>query len=234
MNARHLTFDAVDKTGSRHLDVQVSQAVVAGWTGRDAAAVKHHIEELQREGVRPPRQVPEFYRVGAAVLTQDHSIQVAGPWSSGEVEAFVLKANDTWWVGVGSDHTDRRLEGYSVTLSKQACPKPLARQLWPLAEVEGHWDSLVTRSWITVDGTRALYQEGSLQRNRHPTELIRLYTQRGGKFVDGTLMLCGTQPTLEGIRYAQRFEFELFDPVLYRTIRHHYDMEVLPADLPED
>ena len=41
--------------GALALDVQ--QFIVAGWTGRDAAAVQHHIDELAAIGVKPPATV---------------------------------------------------------------------------------------------------------------------------------------------------------------------------------
>ncbi len=34
------------------------------------------------------------------------------------------------FVGCGSDHTDRKVESYSVTVSKQMCDKPMASELW--------------------------------------------------------------------------------------------------------
>ena len=52
--------------------------VVAGWAARDEAAVRHHIAELAALGVRPPREVPLFYRVAASLLTTDDAVQVAG------------------------------------------------------------------------------------------------------------------------------------------------------------
>lgn len=230
---RELSFDTVGGRAGGSLTVQLRTAIVAGWTGRDPVALEHHIVELEKEGIPRPKQVPEFYRVGIEVPSRHAAVQVAGPWSSGEVEAFILNAGGTWWVGVGSDHTDRKLEGYSVTLSKQVCPKPLAGTLWPYEEVKDHWGRLEARSWIVVDGVREAYQEGTLERNRHPDELISLYKKRHGEFPDDTLMLCGTQPTKAGIRYVSRFEFELTDPVIGRRIAHGYDIVVLPADLPD-
>ena len=44
------------------------------------------------------------------------------------------------FVGTGSDHTDRKVESYSVTVSKQMCDKPIAPVLWDLDDVIGHWD----------------------------------------------------------------------------------------------
>jgi hypothetical protein len=205
--------------------------VIAGWTGRDPVALEHHIAELEKEGIPRPREVPVFYRVGASLLTHAGAIQVAGPHSSGEVEAFVFKGEDGWWVGAGSDHTDRHLERTSITLSKQVCPKPVASALWPYDEVRDHWGRLVARSWILKDGVREPYQEGTLERNRHPAELVSLYEARHAPIAEGTIMLCGTQSAIGGIRTtADRFEFELEDPVLGRRITHGYDILVLPAD----
>ena len=32
----------------------IDTLVIAGWTGRDVAALEHHIEELKAIGVQPP------------------------------------------------------------------------------------------------------------------------------------------------------------------------------------
>ena len=41
-------------------------------------------------------------------------------------------------------------------------------------------------------------------------------------------MFGGTFAAIGGIRPADRFEFELEDPVLKRTIRHGYDVITMP------
>ena len=132
-------------------------------------------------------------------------------------------------MGLGSDHTDRKLEAVSVPLSKQVCPKPIARCLWPFADVEGHWDDLELRSYRFDDGERSLYQEGSLAVNMHPTELIELYEQRGNVFHTGTIMFCGTLAAKSEISFSERFEMEIYDPVLERRISHAYDITALPG-----
>ena len=45
----------------------------------------------------------------------------------------------------------------------------------------------------------------------------------------GTLMFCGTPGAIGGIRPAARFEMELHDPVLKRSLTHGYDIDVLPV-----
>jgi hypothetical protein len=42
-------------------------------------------------------------------------------------------------------------------------------------------------------------------------------------------MLCGTLAAIGGIRPAERFEVELEDPVLGRTLRHAYAVDTLPV-----
>ena len=44
--------------------------VVAGYTGRDEASVKKHIDELAAIGVAPPETVPAFYELPASLATQ--------------------------------------------------------------------------------------------------------------------------------------------------------------------
>src|SRR5882672_11152782 len=88
--------------------IEISTLVIAGWTGRDRTAVEYHIAELAAIGVRPPRVVPCFYRVGANLLTTTGEVEVVGEDSSGEVEFVLVAEPDAMYVGVGSDHTDGR------------------------------------------------------------------------------------------------------------------------------
>ena len=105
--------------------VEVDTLIVAGWTGRDAAAIRHHVEELRALGVPAPSGVPLFYRLAVTQLTQTGNLQVLGPDTSGEVEPVIVSLADGLWVTLGSDHTDRKAETVGVTLSKQLCAKPV-------------------------------------------------------------------------------------------------------------
>jgi hypothetical protein len=129
-------------------------------------------------------------------------------------------------VGTGSDHTDREVEAYGVSVSKQMCEKPIASVFWRFEDVAAHWDRLMLRSYAIIDGNRVLYQEGSVAAMRHPEDLIGRYAKTG--LSDGTLMFCGTLAVHGGLRPAQRFEFEIEDPVLERKIQHGYDVVSLP------
>jgi len=225
-----LTFSGITRTGTRPLAAAIERLIIAGWTGRDSAAVEAHIEELVRLGVARPKTTPIFYRVAAQLLTTAGAIEVMGPDTSGEVEPVVVSLADGLWVGVGSDHTDRVQEAHGVTLSKQLCAKPVAPTLWRHEEVEGHWDRLVVRSYATIDNRRRLYQEGSLAALRPPLELMAKYLNNNDVLPPGSVMFGGTMAVQGGIEPARRFEIELDDPVLGRKITHAYDILCLPVE----
>jgi hypothetical protein len=208
--------------------MELRQLVIAGWTGRDEAALRKHIKELEEIGVKPPKSTPIFYRVSADLFTQASEIQVSGPDTSGEVEFVLLSKPDGLWVTVGSDHTDRKAETYGITFSKQACDKPIATTFWPFGEVAGHWDELVLRAHITSGDKRELYQEGTLAKMLPPHELIRGYAATD-KLTDGTMMFGGTFAAIGGIRGAERFSGELEDPRTGRRISFGYDIRCLPV-----
>ena len=212
----------------RPLAAEVRDLVIAGWTGRDAAAVEHHIAELQAIGVARPRTVPCFYRVGANLLSTDTNLDVTGPDSSGEVEFVLLSLEEGVFIGVGSDHTDRKVEAYGVTVSKQMCPKPVGQSLWRFEEVKAHWDSLILRSWTTRNGKRELYQQGPVTRMLAPDDLISRYLKSNGTLPIATAMFCGTLPVLTTIGAAERFEIELQDPIKQRRLQHAYNTRTLP------
>jgi Protein of unknown function (DUF2848) len=224
-----LTFTVIDaRGGSTPLTLAIDQAVIAGWTGRDPIARDKHIAELEAIGIARPATTPIYYRCSARRLTTEDSIEVCGNDSSGEVEFVLIGWQSRTFVGLGSDHTDRKVESYSVTVSKQMCDKPIAPVLWELEEVIGHWDRMILRSYAWINGKRELYQEGTLDAMLPVDELLRRGFE-GGKLPDGCAMFGGTFAAKGGIRSADRFEYELEDPVLKRTIRHAYDVITMPV-----
>jgi hypothetical protein len=215
-------------SGPSRRDVTVRHLVVAGWTGRDQAAVEKHIAELEALGVKRPATTPIFYRASAVRLTTSDEIEVLGETSSGEAEFVLLKDAGRLWLGSGSDHTDREVERYGVSVSKQMCDKPIAPAFWAFDEVAPHWDKLMLRGHITEGGKRTLYQEGPVTAMLDPAVLIGKFTG-SGDLADGTLMFCGTLAAKGGVRPAGDFAFELDDPVLGRKIQHHYRVRTLPV-----
>jgi hypothetical protein len=223
-----LTFTIDAQGTTTPLTLAIDQAVIAGWTGRDPVARDKHIAELEAIGIARPATTPIYYRVSARRLTTEDSIEVCGNDSSGEVEFVLIGWQGRIFVGLGSDHTDRKVETYGVTVSKQMCDKPVAPVLWELEEVIDHWDRMILRAYAWINGKRELYQQGTLDAMLPVSELIARGFD-GGKFPDGCAMFGGTFSAIGGIRPADRFEYELEDPVLKRTIRHGYDVIVLPV-----
>jgi hypothetical protein len=211
------------------MTVPVDQVVICGWTGRDARLVSRHADELAALGVARPSRIPCYYRAAAALLTTSRSIQVVGAETSGEVEPVLIGNAAGILVSVGSDHTDRLVESYSIAIAKQLCAKPLAVEFWLLSDVLPHWDKLVLRSFAVVHEKRRLYQESQMTALWRPDTLIADYFGPGNQLAEATAMFCGTVPAIDGIVPAQRFEIELLDPVLKRTITHGYDIVSLPV-----
>ncbi|MBK6613249.1 DUF2848 domain-containing protein [Ottowia sp.] len=224
-----LSFELADGGSPRTLDFEARRLVIAGWTGRDAAAIAHHIEELAALGVPAPSAVPLFYRVAINQLSQGDVVQVVGEDTSGEVEPLLFLHGGEWYVSIGSDHTDRALEAHSVALSKQICAKPVARSAWRLADVQDRWDALVLRSWIEEGGEWRLYQEGTLAALRPPADLLARCAAAGGEPAEGFAMTCGTVGAIGGIRPSARFRMELADEHTGRRIAHEYRTAVLPV-----
>ncbi len=204
-------------------DFPIDHLIVAGWTGRDAAAVQHHIDELAALGVPAPSKVPLFYRVANSLLTQNGEIEVLGDASSGEAEPLLVRRNGEYWLGLASDHTDRALEAHSVAASKQICAKPCANTLWRWDSVAEHLDDLRIQSWIWEDNDWKLYQDGKLAQIRPLTELIK-----SSGLGDNTAMLCGTFAAIGGVRPAAKFRAALIDDATGREITLHYETTYLP------
>jgi hypothetical protein len=215
--------DMVFNFEDRRITLAINSVVVAGWTGRDLAAVQHHIDELAELGIAPPSRVPLYYRASTALLTQSEGIEVLGEGSSGEVEPLLIRSGGKTYFGLASDHTDRDLEAYSVAASKQACAKPIATSLWDFDEIADHADDIRLRCWIDENGQEVLYQDGTLAGIRPLAELCD-----GAGLVDGTAMLCGTFAAIGGVRPAQSYRMELTDPHNDKAIALSYAVVALP------
>ena len=221
-----LIFTRHFKDGTDRVTVTPAMLIVAGWTGRDEAALRHHIEELAAIGVPRPSSVPVFYRNSLNNIMQTARPEVLGPDTSGEVEPVIVALADGLWVGLGSDHTDRKAETMGIALSKQLCGKVMGSALWRFEDISKHWDQIMIRSHATIGGQRVVYQEGPLAAMRHPDDLIARY---GSALKPDTIMFCGTLGAKGGIRPASRFAMELDDPVLKRRMTHAYEVIDLPV-----
>ncbi len=227
-----LTFDTADGP----IAFEATRLVVAGWTGRDRAAIEHHIEELARLGVPRPSSVPVYYRLARALLTQASDVDVVGSSSSGEVEPVLLRHAGRWWLTVGSDHTDRAAEAlpvpHTVALSKQLCAKPLARTAWDWEQVRARADAVQLRSSVFEGDEWRLYQDGTLAAITPLADLLAGLPPEV-PVADGLVMFCGTLGAIAnssgvGIRPALAMRLALIDARASRRIEHEYRAHVLP------
>lgn len=186
--------------------------------------------ELEKRGVARPKITPIFYRGSTNLLTTQHVVEVVGEHSSGEVEPVIFSLPDGLWLGVGSDHTDHEAETIGITISKQLCVKPVAATVWPFNEVDDHWDEIIIRSYAYRSGAARLYQEGMLAKTRHPRDLMDRYCGQGKTLSVGTAMFCGTIPVRGDVEPADKYDLEIEDPILGRSLRHSYSVKALPIE----
>lgn len=215
------------RLNGKELDWEPKKLVIAGYTGRDQASVKQHIQELEEVGIAPPPRVPMLYDLSPQLLVAENEISVVRNASSGEAEYVLFDIEGQWYVGLGSDHTDRALEAISVHQSKQVCLKPVASEIWPLADIRSHWDEIEMNSWVVKDGREELYQSGKLDAFLYPEAIIELVRERGF-YEPGTAIFCGTLVLLNGtFVYGESFRAEMKDPVRNRTISYQYKIKTL-------
>jgi hypothetical protein len=225
-----LSLVVESREGRTPLAFTVRHIVCAGYTSRDPVEVERHTRELESLGIARPKEVPVFFAVASYLATVDQNVEVQGPFTSGEAEFALIFGPGGPWVTVASDQTDRFVERHSVPAAKQLCPKVLAHTVWPLAEVEGHWDDLQLRAWVRSGRKRRLYQEAKLGSLLAPDALLTGLRRRVGRVLDGVILLSGTVPTVDGqVVYGDAYELELADPRLGRTIRTQYAVRILES-----
>ena len=218
----------------RTFTMRPRRLVIAVYTGRDQEAVRRHVEELRAHGIPAPPRVPTLFACTVDRLTirdgasdEADDLEVLGDRTSGEAEFVLIGHDGELYVAVGSDHTDRELEKTSITFSKQVCPKPLSRDVWPYADLRDRWDELRLRGRA---GDRDGYQAGTLGEMLRPEALIALVAERLGDAVDGMVLYGGTLPILDGGGFAlgRGFVAELEDPCAGRLLRCAYAVRETP------
>lgn len=207
--------------------------VNAGYTRRNQGEVRRHIEELAKKGIPGPPTTPTLYPVIRRALIKDPVIEVYGRETCGEIEYVLLvERDDRIFVGVGSDHTDRKLEERDIPRAKQICPNVTGATVWPLDEVADHWDELTLCCRQVVDGTEILYQAGPLSQLIAPRELLAFVRGKAGSPLNGTVIFSGTLASLTGgFLYGSALLAELADRRLDRRL--HLAYEIRPLEVEE-
>jgi hypothetical protein len=224
---RPISLSIVEKDGSRTaVSVHVQEVLLAGYTGRNRDDVLAHIRELQRIDIAPPPHVPMVYSIDPELLTHDGTVSVNAEQTSGEVEFYLVPSSQGLLVGVASDHTDRNQEAIDVASSKRLCRHPVSREVWRYDDIRDHWDAIELRSRAVVDGKPQSYQDGRLDAFMTVDALVHELACQGHRDLEGRILFGGTIPTTDGFVYASRFEAELHDPLLRRTLTCAYDVEL--------
>ena len=211
--------------GRREADFDVKKLIVVGFAGKDVEKTMEHIRELEAEGIKCPSEVPVVYRCAKNLLTEAETIEVVAGDTSGEVEYLIFSDGGRYYIGLGSDHTDRSLEGTSIHKSKQVCAKPYANTFWLYDEIVGHFESIKLISSQIVDGERIEYQEG-VTGDLLPLQTIIEKIERE-ESMEGALIYTGTVPLKNGFKFGERFSCALIDETLGRKIELSYGIETI-------
>ncbi|MGE5256919.1 MAG: DUF2848 family protein [Hyphomicrobiales bacterium] len=220
----------LDEKGRRApLHFAYTRMVNAGYTGRNQAEVRRHIQELSQKGIPGPPTTPTLYPVIGRALVKDAVIEAYSGETCGEAEyVLLIDTKSRIYVGVGSDHTDRKLEEWDIPRAKQICPNVIGETVWALEDVADHWDGLTLRCRQVADGKEILYQEGKLARLMAPGELMAFVRAKIGTPLDGTIIFSGTLASLTGgFVYGTKLCAELADPKLNRRLAVEYEIHSL-------
>jgi hypothetical protein len=227
-----LQLEVQDAHGVHSLEFSARAMINLGYAGRNEAAVRHHIEELAKEGVAPPASIPMCIPMPVNALTTDSEIEVMSEKTSGEVEIAFLHQGGNVYVGIGSDHTDRELERANMALSKQVCANVVSKRVWNLDDVKKQWDELVMQSWVSDEsGNETLYQSASLGTLLPFPALLKCAGEAlKNPDTDGLVIYSGTVGLLKSkFIYAPGFRCELTDPALKRSLECRYRVRTLSS-----
>lgn len=186
----------------------------AGYTGRDQSVVQAHIDELAQQGIKGPDSIPTLFSVPTYMVLQDTDVEVEHAKTSGEGEWALLHRGDdeSPLLTVASDHTDRAVEAFSVTSSKQLSPNLVGTRAWLLDEIADELDAIVLRSKVLVDGDWTVLQEGTVGDLISPLDWLDRLRDLD-RLQPGTLLLGGTVPMRNPERqFADAWSVELVRP----------------------
>lgn len=211
------------------VSIELDRVINAGYSGRDQESVQSHIDEMLKDDViaAAPERVPTAYQVAPYTLLADPgTVHVVGEDTSGEAEFALFVTGRETYVAAASDQTDRALEKHGIQLSKQIAPNVVSERAWRLSDVRERWDQIEIVAWNTVDGDRRRYQDATLASILPPEEIIEEVQALYPGALEGTAILSGTVPTVDGeLTPGKRFEVELHDPVRDRTLSVAYDVQ---------
>jgi hypothetical protein len=207
----------------------VQKIVNAGYTGRNQAEVRKHIDELKQKGIPGPDEIPMYFPKFKERLTQAECVEALDfTGHTGEAEYVLLCAREEVYVAAGSDHTDRVLEQISIPKAKQFYPNFISREVWRLSEIRDHFDKIILRSRVEHDGRKVIFQEAPLAALISPDDLLERVKKITGD-TEGLVIYSGTVAAKADLDCTPVFEAELDDPVTARKLTCGYRLEPVTA-----
>lgn len=221
-----MKYNLITKHGITKEEIELANLIVVGFAGKDIKKTMEHIHELEAEGIKCPKTVPVVYQCSKALLTTDGNIDVIADKTSGEVEYLILVRDGKYFIGIGSDHTDRALEAVSIHKSKQLCLKPYAADFWAYDEIKDHFDAIKLVSSQVVDSKEVEYQSG-VTSDLLPLERIIAEVEKEIS-TDNSLIYTGTVPLKKGFKFGSKFSCKLIDEKLKRELSLTYTITTIP------
>ena len=178
----------------RKLDVAaIKNLVVAGWTGRNVAALEAHIKELEAIGVKRPKTRADLLsQCACSLLTTAPRDRGDGRQVERRGRVRAVSRSTTACGSASAPTTPTARPRPSASRCRSSCaPSRSARRCGATTRSSRTGTSSMLRSFVPDGGKRRLYQEGPVTNMRSPEELIKLYTG-GDKLAPGTAMFCGT------------------------------------------
>lgn len=225
-----IRFNLHEKGKITDLDVMYDSLYAIGYAGRNIEKTMEHIKELEEKlGVPAPKLIPTIFQMSNMLLTKDKDIDFVGNDTCGEVEYIIITQGEKIYIGLGSDHTDRKLEAQSVPKAKQVAPKPIAVDVWNYEEIKDHWDDIKLVSYQLIDGKEVVYQEGSLADILPVESILEEMHKRIGP-VKNSIIFSGTVPVKDGFKFGSNFRCEMNDNVLGRSLKFGYNVNVITEE----
>ncbi len=221
-------FEVCELNKTYRKEFEITTLCGLGFTSRYRENIQAHIDEQLKLGIQTSTEIPHYFLIWPGLLDFSYDIFVVGHDTTGEIEFTIMKDEENEiYIGLISDHCDRKISALRVTKSKQASCKPVCKQIWRYRDIKNHWDKIQLESFQYVNGECRPYQKGSLA-DYIPLEEIITFSEKSMKQKEHYLVMSGTVATIDGYFENQGFLGRMIDPVLNRMLTVDYRLSIFP------